>query len=131
MIDKIGKIRADKLPNETGGVLVGAHDTQRKIVYAVDCIPSPPDSEEWPTVYIRGCQGLKAQVEKIKQITANQLMYIGEWHSHPPGCSVSPSQEDRQVFDWLSNCMRTNGLPPLMLIAGDLGKYAFYLEQIQ
>ena len=131
LIDKVYKARAGKLPNETGGVLIGAYDTQRKIVYVVDCIPSPPDSEEWPTVYIRGCQGLKAQVEKIKQITGGQLMYIGEWHSHPPGCSVSPSQEDRQVFDWLSNCMRANGLPPLMLIVGDPGKYAFYLERIE
>ena len=131
LIDKVYKARAGKLPNETGGVLIGAYDTQRKIVYVVDCIPSPPDSEEWPTVYIRGCQGLKAQVKKIKQITGGQLMYIGEWHSHPPGCSVSPSQEDRQVFDWLSNCMRANGLPPLMLIVGDPGKYAFYLERIE
>ena len=131
LMDKVHKARAGKLPNETGGVLIGAYDMQRKIVYVVDCIPSPPDSEEWPTVYIRGCQGLKAQVDKIKQITADQLVYIGEWHSHPPGCSVSPSQEDRQVFDWLSNCMRDNGLPPLMLIVGDPGKYAFYLEQIQ
>ena len=131
LINKIHKARAGKLPNETGGVLVGAYDMQRKIVYVVDCLTSPPDSEEWPTVYIRGCQGLKSQVEKIEKITAGQLKYIGEWHSHPPGCSVNPSQADRQVFDWLSNCMRSNGLPPLMLIVGDPGKYAFYLEQIE
>lgn len=131
LIDKVYNARAGKLPNETGGVLIGAYDMQRKIVYIVDCIPSPPDSEEWPTVYIRGCQGLKAQVDKIKQITAGQLTYIGEWHSHPPGCSVSPSQDDRQVFEWLSKCMRVNGLPPLMLIVGDPSKYAFYLERIE
>ena len=131
LIDKIYEARTDKLPNETGGVLVGAYDMQRKIVYVVDCIPSPPDSEEWPTVYRRGCQGLKSRVEKINQITGGQLEYIGEWHSHPPGCSVNPSQADRQAFDWLSNHMRTDGLPPLMLIAGDPEKYAFYLEQIE
>ena len=131
LIDKIYEARADKLPNETGGVLVGTYDMQRRIVYVVDYILSPPDSKEWPTVYIRGCQGLSSRVEKINQITAGELMYIGEWHSHPPGCSVNPSQADRQVFDWLSNCMRTNGLPPLMLIVGDLGKYAFYLERIE
>ena len=128
LINKIHKARAGKLPNETGGVLVGAYDMQRKIVYVVDCLTSPPDSEEWPTVYIRGCQGLKSQVEKIEQITAGQLKYIGEWHSHPPGCSVNPSQADRQVFDWLSNCMRSNGLPPLMLIVGDPGKICFLLR---
>ena len=130
-INKVYKARAEKLPNETGGVLVGTYDMQRKIVYVVDCLPSPPDSEEWPTVYIRGCQGLSSQVEEINQITAGQLEYIGEWHSHPPGCSVDPSQADRQVFDWLSNLMKVDGLPPLMLIVGDPDKYAFYLEWIE
>ena len=130
-INKVYKARAGKLPNETGGVLVGTYDMQRKIVYVVDCLPSPPDSEEWPTVYIRGCQGLSSQVEKINQITTGQLEYIGEWHSHPPGCSVNPSQADRQVFDWLSDLMKVDGLPPLMLIVGDPDKYAFYFEQIE
>ena len=129
-IAKVQEARAKKLPNETGGVLVGSYDMQRKIVYVADCLPSPPDSEEWPTLYIRGCQGLRSQIEKIQQITVNELQYIGEWHSHPPGCSVKPSQDDLQVFDWLSNYMKVDGLPPLMLIVGDRRKHAFYLEKI-
>ena len=83
-MDKVYKTRVEKLPNETGGVLVGTYDMQRKIVYVVDCLLSPPDSEEWPTVYIRGSQGLKAQIEKIKKITDGQLNYVGEWHFSPP-----------------------------------------------
>ena len=129
-INKVHEARAKKLPNETGGVLLGSYDTQRKIVYVVDCLPSPPDSQEWPTLYIRGHRGLRSQIEKKQQITANQLTYVGEWHSHPVGCSVTPSPDDRQVFDWLSDHMKIDGLPPLMLIIGDPGKYAFYLEQI-
>ena len=131
VMDKVYKARAEKLPNETGGVLVGTYDMQRKIVYVVDCLPSPPDSKEWPTVYIRGCQGLKTQVEKIKQVTDGQLNYVGEWHSHPPRCSVQPSQADQEVFGWLSDLMKADGLPPLMLIVGDPDKYAFYLERIE
>ena len=130
-IDKVRDARARKLPNETGGVVVGAHDMQRKIVYVVDCLPSPPDSEEWPTHYIRGCRGLRLQIEKIQKMTENQLNYVGEWHSHPPNCSVKPSQDDLQVFEWLSNHMEKDGLPPLMLIVGDPGKYEFYLEKIE
>lgn len=129
-IDKVQEARAKKLPNETGGVLLGSYDMQRKIVYIVDCLPSPPDSKEWPTLYIRGCRGLRLQMEKIQQITVNELQYIGEWHSHPLNCSVRPSQDDLQVFEWLSNYMKVDGLPPLMLIVGDPGKYAFYLEKI-
>ena len=130
-IDKVHDMRKKKLPNETGGVLLGSHDMQRKIVYVVDCLPSPPDSEEWPTLYIRGHRGLRSQIEKIQQITVNELQYIGEWHSHPEACGVKPSHDDKQVFDWLSELMQIDGLPPLMLIVGDLGQHAFYLEKIE
>ena len=130
-IDKVHEARANKLPKETGGVLVGSYDMQRKIVYVVDCLPSPPDSKEWPTLYIRGCRGLRSQIEKVQQITENQLQYVGEWHSHPAACSVKPSHDDKQVFDWLSNLMKIDGLPPLMLIVGDPGQHAFYLDKIE
>ena len=130
-IDKVHEARAKKLPNETGGVLIGSYDTQRKIVYVVDCLLSPPDSEEWPTHYIRGCRGLRSEIKKIEKITGNQLNYVGEWHSHPPNCSVKPSQDDLQAFEWLSNHMEKDGLPPLMLIVGDPGKYEFYLKKIE
>lgn len=129
-IEKIQKARSDKPANETGGVLVGSYDIQRKIVYVVDYLPSPPDSEEYPTHYIRGCQGLRAQVEKIHEMTEKQIEYIGEWHSHPPNCGVKPSQDDRKVFQWISDFMTAEGLPPLMLIVGDHKKYAFYLEEM-
>ena len=130
-IDKVHEARANKLPNETGGVLVGSYDMQRKIVYVVDFLPSPPDSKEWPTLYIRGCRGLPSKIEKIQQVTENQLRYIGEWHSHPAACSVKPSYDDKQVFDWLSDLMKIDSLPPLMLIIGDPGQYTFYLEKIE
>ena len=94
-------------------------------------LPSPPDSKEWPTLYIRGCRGLPSKIEKIQQVTVNQLRYVGEWHSHPAACSVKPSHDDKQVFDWLSDLMKIDGLPPLMLIVGDPGQYAFYLERIE
>ena len=60
-LDKVYAARIKKLPNETGGILVGTYDMQRKIVYVVDCLLAPPDSEEWPTGFIRGFQGLNSQ----------------------------------------------------------------------
>ena len=128
LIDKVHEMREEKLPNETGGILVGTYDMQRKIIYVVDCLPSPPDSEEWPTLYIRGCQDLSSQVEKIRRLTENQVKYIGEWHSHPSGCGVNPSQLDKKALNCLSNIMKNDGLPALMLIVGDQSEYAFYLQ---
>jgi proteasome lid subunit RPN8/RPN11 len=118
LLDRVANTRHEKLPNETGGVLVGTHDMQRKILYVVDALPSPPDSAEWPCIYIRGSQGLARRVEEIERITDGQLGYIGEWHSHPGGHDPSPSADDRKVFAWLEEHLNLDGLPATMLTVG-------------
>lgn len=127
LLDKLAALRSRKLPNETGGVLLGAFDLQRKIVYVIDTIPSPPDSEEWPTVYIRGCQGLTRGVQGIEEATDGMLQYVGEWHSHPDGCDASPSPDDLTVLDWLTELMDTAGRPGLLTIAAQGGQVHFLL----
>lgn len=130
LLDKIWQLRGEKLPNETGGVLIGSFDMQRKIIYVVDTIPSPPDSTEWPTLYIRGYQGLTQRVKDFEDITQGMLRYVGEWHSHPQGCNCNPSKDDRKAFDWLAENMMLDELPALMAIAGDDRQYAWYLNRI-
>lgn len=121
LLARLTELRAAKLPNETGGVLLGTFDVERKIAYLVDTIPSPPDSQEWPVLYIRGCAGLPEAVRSVEEATAGQLHYIGEWHSHPDGCSCRPSLDDVQVFTWLTDHMDADGLPALMFIVGEDG----------
>jgi len=128
-ISKIYELRNKKLPNETGGVLLGSYDSKRKMIYVVDTIPSPTDSREWPTVYVRGIKGLNTQLEKVKKLTASMLTYVGEWHSHPHHCSSNPSLDDIEAFKWLTEVLNENGKPSLMLIVGD--EYAFYLGKME
>ena len=117
--EKISSFREEKLPVETGGVLIGTIDLERSTVYVVDVLPSPPDSEEWPNAYIRGSSGLKRNVDRIEDSSGGILHYLGEWHSHPNGSSTCPSEDDMELFSWLSDKMTKDGLPPLVAIAGD------------
>lgn len=121
----IRSLRESKLPNETGGVLIGSFDLDRRIVYLVDIVTSPPDSQEWPTLYIRGSEGLGTEVRRISSLTMGMLHYVGEWHSHPRGAPAVPSEDDRKVFLWLAELMGQDGLPPVMLIAGDTEEAVF------
>lgn len=130
-LDKLFELRAGKLPNETGGVILGTYDMVRKIVYLVDTIPSPPDSTEWPTVYIRGCKGLGRAIKQVDAKTAGNLEYVGEWHSHPDGSTVMPSTDDMKAFEWLSDNMWTAGLPPLMIIVGPNRRAATFIEAMK
>lgn len=130
LLDKLAQARIEKLPNETGGVLVGTFDLQRKIVYVADTVLSPPDSTEWPTSYIRGTAGLTQRIEEIERVTAGMLGYVGEWHSHPRGYRCTPSTDDRTAFQWLKEYMDRDGLPTLMLIVGDQDEVAWYVNDI-
>lgn len=118
-LEKVRALREAKVPRETGGVLIGSFDMERKVVYVVDTLASPPDSEEQPTVYIRGSQGLREEVECVSKASGTWLEYVGEWHSHPPGVPPSCSADDRKLFQWLRETMGVDGHPPLMLIVAD------------
>lgn len=116
---RIRKYRQVKLPKETGGVLLGSFDQENRIVYLVDMLPSPPDSAEWPTLYIRGCQGLESAVSKVGQRTNGQLRYVGEWHSHPNGYTTDPSKDDKKVLGWLTENAARDSNPAVMAIVGE------------
>lgn len=117
--NKIISARKLKLPNETGGILLGMHDMHRKKIYLVDTILSPSDSHEYPHAYYRGILGLKERLANISLITADNIGYAGEWHSHPPKTSTEMSTDDKELLAWIKEHMNSVGLPGLMLIAGD------------
>lgn len=130
LLQRLATLRESKLPNETGGVLIGHYDLDRKIIYVVDTIPSPPDSAEWPTLYIRGSEGLLAQVQAVGDRTGGQLEYVGEWHSHPDDCPTLPSNDDLLVFAWLTEHLAVAGLPALMGIVGQQGSSSWYVGEM-
>ncbi len=130
-VDRIARLRREKLPNEIGGVLLGSFDLPRRIIYLVDTIPSPPDSKEWPTLYVRGSEGLLAEVNRTSATTGGMLQYVGEWHSHPRGVPPLPSADDCTVFAWLTELMDRDGFPALMLIASDSENVVFVGRMIQ
>ena len=109
--------RSRRLPKETGGVLLGAFDVSRRILYVVHDLPAPEDSCRRPTSFMRGHQDLGEKVESVRQQTKGQLDYVGEWHSHP-GKSTRPSAKDRALFDWLKEYRRNDGVPAVMAILG-------------
>ena len=125
--EKLSNLRQERLPRETGGVLIGAYDLQRKIVYIVDTIPSPPDSEECPTMYIRGTRGLSQRMQEISTATAGMIRYVGEWHSHPDGNSLTLGQDDRKLLAWLGEFSDMDGTPGVVAIVGEEKKLSFHL----
>ncbi|GAA5494093.1 hypothetical protein Rhal01_00249 [Rubritalea halochordaticola] len=123
LIDKLSSLRQERLPSETGGILVGSHDMLRKIIYIVDALPAPADSVESPASFIRGVKDLKAATNDIRSRTSDSLHYVGDWHSHPKGCSPQPSPTDHLALTEFQKRARLAAIPVTMLIVGDDGKH--------
>jgi integrative and conjugative element protein (TIGR02256 family) len=111
-------LRKNHLPAETGGVLLGLVDRESQFVAIVGLLPAPSDSIQWPTSFIRGSNGLRAAVEGINKRTQGNLLYVGEWHSHPMGHDARPSTLDLAAIGMCSPYMEADGLPTLMMIVG-------------
>jgi hypothetical protein len=119
LLEEMQSLRIQKLPKETGGVLLGSIDTERKIIYVYDTIPAPEDSKETATSFERGINGVLNEYKKYQKITDSQILYLGEWHSHPKGCSTNSSSLDIKLFAYLSENLSRQGYPTLMGIIGD------------
>lgn len=117
--DRIVRMRAEKLPAETGGVLFGIVDLVKSRIDIVEAWPAPPDSTGSETEFTRGTKGLRASVEQAIGRTLEQVRYVGEWHSHPRRARTTPSGIDLGQLGWLAATLSMDGCPGLMLIAGD------------
>ncbi len=116
---QIAALRAERLPHETGGVLLGITDTSRRSIHIVAALPEPQDSTGSVTVFERGVAGLTAAVKEAAERSLHQVRYVGEWHSHPRGSSTRPSATDIRQLCWLTQELENEGVPALMAIAGD------------
>ena len=116
---RVRQLRTENLPNETGGVLLGYFDLPNASVYLVDVLPAPADSQGDPSGFTRGIDGLSADVKRVSERTGGIVDYVGEWHSHPPGSSARPSTADMDQMASLACALHRDGLPAVMLIAGE------------
>ncbi len=127
LINTIRSQRQSNIPNETGGVLIGAFDYARKLLYLTEQIESPDDSISSPTSYIRGCSGLEERLKKIENVVKDNLYYVGEWHSHP-NSNTQMSRDDNNLLSAIVEYNRERCKPSCILIVGSSG-YSIYIDE--
>jgi len=121
VVRDIEAARAKAGDQETGGILVGTWDRQKRRAYIVGHYDPPPDSRHSATGFVRGMVGVYQAVEQVEDATALNLTYVGEWHTHPHQHSSRPSQDDANLLKWIGDVVSFSDAPPLMAIAGDDG----------
>ncbi len=114
--EKLHALRDKYLPNETGGIVLGYYDLIENKVVVVDILEEPSDSTSTPHSFERGVDGVEEYMCFAERRTAGVVGYLGEWHSHPPNCSASPSDDDLMQLASITLGMYEDGLPALLLI---------------
>lgn len=119
LLERARRLRKESLPNETGGILIGTWDRERKSLYLVTLCAEPEDSKSSPSYFERGSQGVTDALDEIGRRTYGQLEYVGEWHSHPRDISARPSSKDIEQFEELERRGEGSGIRGFMLIIAE------------
>ena len=125
LLCELATLRDARLPKETGGVLLGIVDMSQKAIYIAHALPEPEDSRGSEKGFERGIVDLRNEVSRAVAATMDQLRYVGEWHSHPDWASDMPSSTDMEQLVWLGEELKNEGLPGLMAIAAQNGRFTF------
>ncbi len=66
--------------------------------------------------------------ELMLERTAANMVYVGEWHSHPRSNPTLPSSDDLKVLASVAEWVNPAGQPGLIMIAGDDGHARVLIE---
>lgn len=116
---RLRRARAEQLPQETGGVLLGIIDTALKRIQIVDLVCAPVDSTGSEAGFTCGVQGLAEIEAEAGRRTHGAVEYIGHWHSHPVGHSAQPSLTDLTQASMLAEQLDVDDIPGLVCIVGE------------
>jgi integrative and conjugative element protein (TIGR02256 family) len=113
------KHRVSALPNETGGILFGIVDQKDASITLVKACSAPTNSLQSPSSFTRGAYENTSILDDCHERTTGIVTYVGEWHSHPPGCGPLPSKDDIGQLNFLSSSLQIEGIPALMMIVSE------------
>lgn len=129
VFSKINDFAEKAVPYETGGVLIGRIDRQRKIMYTTEAWKAPDDSQASQTGFSRGLAGLKNQIAMLEKDTNEFLSYIGEWHSHPPLNRPDFSSVDTATSNRMAEELAKDRIPAVCLITNSKDCRTHVVEQ--
>ena len=99
VINQMKELMRSKVPNETGGALLGSVFLYPRTIVITGIIKAPVDSIEKPNLFILGVDGLEKRIKEIEKKTNGKVTYLGTWHSHPYGGKAS--QLDNRTYEKL------------------------------
>lgn len=104
---------------ETGGVLFGERDDAAGVIWITEVLGPPPDSEQYPDLFICGVEGVAEANREKRERTRRSVQFIGMWHTHPDSPPVPSAKDLRGIHRLLSAERPSTPKPLLMIIRTD------------
>jgi integrative and conjugative element protein (TIGR02256 family) len=101
---------------ETGGILVGCVDDNRRAIVFRATGPGPRAVKS-PTEFDRDIEYVQSQLDKASRELGNRGLYVGEWHSHLEK-APEPSARDIMSMCGIAESPNYATRCPVLLIAG-------------
>ena len=100
--------------NEFGGILIGTYSDSGKVVNINEtCVPTKFQSSKF--LFKRYVKNLNKRIKKLYYDSNGDVIYVGEWHSHPNGSSHY-SQKDLNSISEIASDSKVKISSPLLLI---------------
>lgn len=115
-------------PKEYGGILLGRYSDDSACCYVEETI-LPRTYQSSNNSFERGNAGLFEDLTKLS-ITKPDLMYVGEWHTHPDGAPI-PSKTDRNAMSQIANHSEVKITAPILIIIGYISNRASWGAYVQ
>lgn len=109
---------------ETGGILLGHTDRQKRHFYVVDSIEC--EGARTGNGFLRFPSNIRYMLAVVEKSAAGMIHYVGEWHSHPRGVGCNPSHIDRVTMADLATSLIGDRFPAFCVIS-DGEEFSFYV----
>lgn len=114
LLTKTFEIVWQHFPEEFGGIFLGSIDTENSCATISDIV-TPDTYDISKSSFKRYSKSLNKIIEKAYSKSDGEIIYLGEWHSHPLHLPL-PSKTDHDSMVNLSNQRTIKLKTPILLI---------------
>ncbi len=104
---------AARLPNESGGILVGRDGADT--IEVVVAVGPGPGAIHRPAYFRRDGDYAQGELDRHYVGSGGRHDYLGEWHSHPH--PVGPSGRDRRSMEWIAYNPDYDRAEPILILS--------------
>ena len=117
-----------KLPNETGGVLVGYWLEDSEGVVITDVVGPGPGAKHGKISFVPDASYHESEIARLYEESGRLHTYLGDWHSHPDS-TTRLSLTDRHTLLKIAKHVDARVSTPLMAVVGESDPLALKIWQ--